>query len=72
MRRRWSGVIALVDVGVCAAVVVGVRGSGEEVVLVAPVSIVSQQQYLHVCHHHCHQEGEHGGLVSMCAVVVAR
>ena len=57
---------------VCAAVVVGVRGSSEEVVLVAPVSIVSQQQYLHACHHRCDQEGERGGLVSMCAVVVAR
>ena len=57
---------------VCAAVVVGVRGSSEEVVLVTPVSIVSQQQYLHACHHHCDQEGECGGLVSMCAVVVTR
>jgi len=35
--------------------------SGEEVVLVALVDIVSQQQYLRACHHRCHQEGEHGG-----------
>jgi len=57
---------------VCAVVVVGVRGSAKEVVLITPISIVLQQQYLHVWHHHCHQEAERGGLVSMCTVVVAR